>query len=402
MDNEALPASAPQGAIAAPELTPPPAIGAPAVAAPTPAPASPSERRALGLSALIAVLAIVLVTRPVGIGILLGTLTAFTMQPFYQRLRHRWRRPALAALACVAMTTLIFALSLLCFGYLLVGRGIVIVRSLMLAVGPGGLVRLTLDRLGRWLLHLGLSPERLADQLRELVSSVSGHLASLATLVAGATFASLLSFMFVVLSMYFVLQNWSSLTRRAEIMLPLNPRDTRALFDEFRRVGRSVLLGTVLTGLAQGVLAGLGYFVTRVPEAAFLGALTAVASLFPGVGTLLVWVPAGIYLILTGHGGFGIALLLYGATVVVLVSDYVIRPFLVGRESEVPPLLTFIALFGGLEAFGLVGLILGPVIMALAVALLRIYEREATLRRAAELGAPDPAGEGSQLEAPQP
>jgi predicted PurR-regulated permease PerM len=221
-------------------------------------------------------------------------------------------------------------------------------------------------------------------------------------MVAGATFASLLSFMFVILSMYFVLQNWSSLTRRAEIMLPLNPRDTRALFNEFRRVGRSVLLGTVLTGLAQGVLAGLGYFVTGVPEAAFLGALTAVASLMPGVGTLLVWVPAGIYLILTGHGGFGVALLLYGATVVVLVSDYVIRPFLVGRESEVPPLLTFIALFGGLEAFGLVGLILGPVIMALAVALLRIYEREATLRRAAELSAPDPAGEGSQLEAPQP
>jgi len=183
-----------------------------------------------------------------------------------------------------------------------------------------------------------------------------------------------------------VLQNWTTLARRAEIMLPLRPRDTRALFDEFRRVGRTVLLGTVLTGFAQGLLGAIGYLVTGVPEAAVLGALTTVASVLPGVGTLLVWVPAGLYLILTGHVGMGIAELIYGSVVVVGVSDYIIRPRLVSEHGNIPALLTFIALFGGLEVFGLVGLILGPVVISLAVALLRIYEREASARRAAELG----------------
>ena len=105
------------------------------------------------------------------------------------------------------------------------------------------------------------------------------------------------------------------------------------------------------------------------------------------VAGLLVWVPLGLYLILTGHVGLGIAELCYGAAVVVGLSDYIIRPHLVGGHTETPALLTFVALFGGLEVLGLPGLILGPVIMALAVALLRIYEREATLRRAAEVPA---------------
>lgn len=355
--------------------------------APDLAPASRSEQHALGIGALLATLAIVWVACPVGIGILLGTLTAFTLQPFYRRLRARWQRPVLAALLCVGATLLTIALGLFGFGYLLVGRGIDRVRDLVLALRPGGPVRHLLERLANWLSHLGLQPQRLADQIGEATASVSMRLASIATAVAGTTFASLLTIFFLILSMFFVLQNWTVLARRAEIMLPLRPRDTRALFDEFRRVGRTVLLGTVLTGLAQGILATIGFFITRVPDAPFLGALTTVASLVPGVGTLLVWVPVGLYLIFTGHVALGIVELVYGAAVVVGVSDYIIRPRLVGGHNEAPALLTFVALFGGLEVFGLIGLILGPVIVSLALALLRIYESEAALRRSADAAA---------------
>jgi predicted PurR-regulated permease PerM len=242
-----------------------------------------------------------------------------------------------------------------------------------------------LERLGRRVAHWGLQPQSLADRLGDAFAAFSGRLAGVATAVAGTTFESLLTIFFLLLSMYFVLQNWTLLARRAEIMLPLRPRDTRALFEEFRRVGRTVLLGTVLTGLAQGALATIGYLITGVPEAALFGALTTVASLVPGVGTLLVWIPLGLYLLFTGHVGMGIAELIYGAAVVVGISDYVIRPRLVSEQGKAPALLTFAALFGGLEVFGLIGLILGPVIMSLAVALLRIYEREAAIQRAAEI-----------------
>jgi predicted PurR-regulated permease PerM len=112
-----------------------------------------------------------------------------------------------------------------------------------------------------------------------------------------------------------------------------------------------------------------------VPKPVFLGIATALASLVPAVGTLLVWVPAGLYLFATGHPTLAIVLLVWGALVVVGFSDYVIRPRLVGEEG-MPPVLTFLSLFGGLETMGLAGLIAGPVIMALAVSVLRLYARE--------------------------
>jgi predicted PurR-regulated permease PerM len=186
-----------------------------------------------------------------------------------------------------------------------------------------------------------------------------------------------------MLTVHFILRDWQGIALRAQEILPLRPDYTRELFEEFRRVGRTTLLGTILTGLAQGVFATIGYAFARVPEPLFFGAATAVASLIPAVGTLLVWVPVGVVLILTGHTIAGIAELAWASITVVAISDYVIRPLLVGGEGEMPSLVTFIALFGGVEVLGLKGLILGPVVMSLAIAVLRLYAKETRALRAA-------------------
>jgi predicted PurR-regulated permease PerM len=145
---------------------------------------------------------------------------------------------------------------------------------------------------------------------------------------------------------------------------------------EFQQVGKEVFVGTVLTGLIQGVLAGVGYALGSAPEAGLLAALTALCSLVPAVGTLLVWVPLGLGLMLSGRVGAGVFELIWGALVIGVLSDYVIRPRLVGGGGHVPALMTFIALFGGVEVFGVIGIIIGPVIAAVALALLRTYDRE--------------------------
>jgi predicted PurR-regulated permease PerM len=229
--------------------------------------------------------------------------------------------------------------------------------------------------------RLGFSPEDILDKLREGAADVASSAAGIAEILAATTASATLGLFFATLTMYFILRDWTRLSERAQILLPLRPDYTRALFDEFRRVGRSTFLGTLVTGVAQGVLATIGYALASVPEAFFFGAITAVASLIPAVGTMLVWVPAGIVLIVTDHAVRGTFLLAWGLCVVVGVSDYVIRPRLVGSESATPALVTFAALFGGVEAFGLKGLILGPVLMSLAIAVLRLYGHEAELRR---------------------
>ena len=174
--------------------------------------------------------------------------------------------------------------------------------------------------------------------------------------------------------MYYVLRHWNEIVARAEIDLPLDPRHTRALFGQFRKVGGAVLRGTVVTGAVQGVFAGIGYWICGVPNPAFLGALTAAASIVPGIGTALVWLCVGAYLIATHHVAAGIIELTYSTLVVAVVTDYVIRPRLVGGAQGVPAILTFVSLFGGVEVFGIIGLIVGPVIVTLCVAVLKTYE----------------------------
>ena len=206
--------------------------------------------------------------------------------------------------------------------------------------------------------------------------SLGSRAAGLAAGVVDATFHGVLGLCFTGLATYYVLRHWAESVRRAEALLPIAPRHTRALLGQFRRVGSDVLRGTVVTGVLQGILAGFGYWVTGVPDPAFFGALTAAASLVPALGTLIVWVPAGLYLVGTGHPARGVLELLHGVLVVGIVTNYVIRPRLVVRSSGVPTVLTFVSLFGGIEVFGVIGLVVGPVIVTLCVAVLKTYEEE--------------------------
>ncbi len=353
-------------------------------------PSTSRQRRALALFALTGAIALVSVALPVGAGLLLGGFVGFSMQPVYERLTRRYR-PGSAAFACAAGSGAAIAGSLGALGYLFIERGAALVERLPALLARGGPVTRFVERAARQLVAVRLRPGEIDEKLNEHVAELASGVPGAAAMVASAALNALLTLFFMTITTYFVLRRWDRLVRRAELLLPLHPRHTRALFVQLRDVGRHVLVGTVLTGLAQGALAAVGYWATGAPQPGFFGALTAVASLVPAVGTLLVWAPIGAYLVATGHPVAGACELAYGALVVVGFSDYLLRPKLVGDEEAVPALLTFVALFGGVEVFGLIGLVLGPVIVTLAVAMLRTYYEEVAIRR---LGDEAPATRG--------
>ena len=259
--------------------------------------------------------------------------------------------------------------------YLMVSRGVVMAQSLLTSLGPEGSARGFIDHIGGRLGPLHISLGDLTNRLRDAAADLASRAALAAGVIAQAAMGGLLGLFFAVLTIYFVLRNWPVIERLAELMLPLDERHSHALLEEFRVVGRTTLLGTVLAGLLQGLLAAIDYWVAGIHEPAFFGALTAVASLVPAVGTLLVWIPAGLYLLATDHVAAAVFELVFGALIVVGFTDYIVRPRLVGGEGNLPVLLTFVALFGGVEVFGLVGLMLGPLLISMAVALLRIYAK---------------------------
>ncbi len=332
------------------------------------------QLRAFGYLALAATAALVCIALPIGVGLFLGVLLAFTLQPTYGRLRSRRWRAGPAALVCTLASTTVVGGVVSGLVALFITRGVTLAYEVPALLGPGGAIRVVADRNMATLRPLHLDPAAISAKLAGDAVALGSRAAGFAAEAAEATLGGLLTLFFMALAAYYVLRHWTEMVARAETMLPFEPRHTHALLDHFRDVGRKVLRGTVVTGIVQGVLAALGYALAGVPEPALFGALTAAASLAPAVGTLLVWVPAGLGLVVTGHAGAGVFLLVWSTLVVVVVPDYVIRPRLVGHEESVPSVLMFMSLFGGVEVFGLFGLVLGPVIVTLALAVLRTYE----------------------------
>jgi len=337
------------------------------------------ESRALGWLAAAAVAIVVWLALPFAVGLLLGTLTAFVVEPLYQRMSRRTGRPLLSALLCVIGTGAIVLAATFEFLSMFITRLSGFIKSAGTALQPGGPLSASASGATAWLARYGIDLASLSSKLQEGAGEIASRSAGIAAAAATGTFTLLLGLFFALLAMYVTLRYWRQMSAAAEKVSPLDPAHTREVLGEFRRAGRATLSGTVVTGLAQGVLAGIGYWMSGVPEPAFFGAATAVASLIPGVGFHDLYDNIVGYLMFTGHTGRAILELAWCSATVIGVSDYVIRPALVGDE-DTPAILTFIALFGGLEIFGISGLIVGPILMSIAVATLRLYAREAGRR----------------------
>jgi predicted PurR-regulated permease PerM len=331
--------------------------------------------RALGWLTLAAVAAILWLARPFLSALLLGTLLAFMLEPLYQRLIAHGMQRSIASLMTVLLSAALVVVGLAIFVSLFVKRAILFTSTLRDQLRADGALSVRFEALSGWLGHLGISAADVTEKLQAGAGAIASNLGGMAGTFATGTFSLLLGLLFAMLAMHLVLRNWDRIVKALVSIAPLPPKYTKELLAEFHRVGRMTIFGAVMTGLVQGVLAAVGYWICGVPEPLFFGMATALVSLIPAVGTMLIWVPAGIYLFFVSHPGRGILELVWGALMVVVLSDYVIRPKLVGG-SEMPALLAFVALFGGVEAFGIPGLITGPVLMSLALAVLRIYARE--------------------------
>ena len=181
----------------------------------------------------------------------------------------------------------------------------------------------------------------------------------------------------MLLAFYFLLVDGPLLIRWLWNVSPLQARQTEELLREFHRVATGSIVGNLATALVQGVLAGIGFALFGVGHAVFFGMLVALASFVPVIGTAIVWVPAVLVLLLSDRTGAAIGLAAWCAIGVVGV-EHLAKPFILRATSggEMHTGLMFLALLGGLEVFGLLGVILGPLIVSFFVSLMRMIERE--------------------------
>ena len=171
---------------------------------------------------------------------------------------------------------------------------------------------------------------------------------------------------------FFFLKNGPEWVAQVKKAVPLVPEHTERLFNIAARTINAVFRGVLLTAAIQGLLAGIGYGAAGAGTPLLLASMTFIAALIPFVGPIAVWLPTAIVIFMEGRVIAAIGLALWGALVVSLV-DNVLRPYFIGREVRLSLLWVFLAMLGGLKLFGFLGLVIGPITLALAMACFRIY-----------------------------
>jgi predicted PurR-regulated permease PerM len=218
--------------------------------------------------------------------------------------------------------------------------------------------------------------ERLGFDLKGLmlaaVNTVSSFMVENLKGVARNVLTFSIDFLLTAFTLFFFLRDGTGIVQGVQTLLPLERAQTELLFARLYEAVSAVVRGTLVTALAQGALGALGYWFFGVPFPVFLGVATSLLSLLPVGGSALVWIPAAIYLLLTGSWLRG-ALLVAWSALAVSTADNVLKPLLMAGRTNLPTLFLFFGMLGGLELFGVIGFVLGPVLLVMLATFLEMY-----------------------------
>lgn len=214
--------------------------------------------------------------------------------------------------------------------------------------------------------------EQIVTRAAALAETAGNALVRNLSAITGGTFGFLLGFFVLLYAMFFFLIGGRATLDRVLSYIPLPSADKERLAGRFLSVARATLKGTLVVGLVQAVLTGLALWIAGIGAAAFWATIVFVLSVLPGIGAPIVWVPAVIYLAATGRIGAAIALAAWCAAVVGTI-DNLLRPRLVGEDTQMPDLLILVSTLGGITLFGAAGLIVGPIVAALFITVWEIY-----------------------------
>ena len=312
--------------------------------------------------------------------LLLAGIFSGLARPVYRRLnRLLGQRPALASAATLAILVMVVLIPLGIFLGIVTAQAIKVGQSVSPWVQaqvnqPAAFSELLrhipfYDKVAELILPYH---ETILRKAGELVGTLSRFLIGSLRSVTVVTVQFLFMLFVLLYSMFFFLMDGERLLGKILYYLPLEDRDEQRMLDKFTSVTRATLKGTAVIGLIQGTLAGAAFAVVGIPSAVFWGTVMAVLSIIPGIGAGLVWGPAALILAAGGHWTKSIALALFCGLVVGGLDNF-LRPRLLGKDTQMHELMILFSTLGGIAMFGVLGVIIGPIIAALFVTVWEIY-----------------------------
>jgi len=329
---------------------------------------------------------IAIIFAPFLVPVLWAVIIARMSNSLYLKLVHLLAgRDRLAASLLTFATMFLVVFPMVSLTFLLIQETAIAYRSVVEWVQAGGMRQLP-EYIGK----IPLGGRFIQEQLGTFVMEGSGYESSIVdgTKTVGAfVFAQMsglardalsvtVDFSIMLFALFFFYKDGRDLFWRLYHLLPLEERHKQKVFARLDRTLAAVVKGVLTTALMQGVLAGGAYVVLGAPFPLVLAAVSALFSLLPVGGTALVWVPVAGYLLWSGPIWKGIAMAAWGALVVVGLVDNFLKPLLIGHGTQLPTLFLFFSIVGGLAAYGFIGVFFGPILLAILLTAIQIYEEE--------------------------
>lgn len=366
-----------------------PDVSSPGLQGPLPAVDVSFKERPLAIIVFAALALLILwatwqIVAPFAAPLLMALVIVTFSYRWYQKLTVRMGgRRNLAALVMVLAITLIIVIPSTLLGLMLVQQATHLVQTLSVdeirgyfdprRLGP------VVSLLQRFVPGFDPTTVRVDEMLVGAVRQISAWVAMRGSAIFAGAAGLFFGFIMMLLASFYLYVEGENLGRQLMYLSPLPDEYDREMFIKFHGVIDATFRGQILTALAQGLLTGIGLAISGIQGAVFWGTIAALFAIIPVAGAFLVWFPAAIYLFLKAYNvgggyGWGIFLLIWGVAVVSLV-DNIIRPWAMRSGLDMNAIVLFFAILGGLIAFGISGLILGPLVFALLVTVLDMYRR---------------------------
>lgn len=315
--------------------------------------------------------------------ILWAVIVAILFEPSYRRLLGfiPGRRNSAALLTLLLILTLVILPAVLLAAALVNEAAIVYQRIQSGAIDPERILVAFQSGIPSWLSEgldrLGIGNIAAAKEMFGGGAAAGVHaVLGQALSIGQGVFDLFVKLMVMLYLAFFLIRDGETIQERVSAAIPLQTDHLQLLVERFIVVVRATIKGSIVVAILQGLIGGIVLWALGIEAALLWGVLMGAASLLPAVGTGLVWVPMALYLFLSGSIWQGIVLVVCGLFVIGMV-DNVVRPVLVGRETRIPDYVVLITTLGGLQIFGLHGIVIGPVIAAMFIA---VWDIAATMR----------------------
>src|SRR5580698_68667 len=345
-------------------------------------PVSPSFYSRVFALTVAAVLgyALVLIFLPFLVPMTWAAFLAFLLFPLNRRLRKRFKGKTLAAGVLTVLAPIVILLPLSALSVKFVSQISALLKGLQKSASDMDIKSFSdlqqfpwIARINTWLQeHADISAEQVQDWLLSGTREVAQRAASWGGSLFLGALGSLLAFAIMLFLLFFFLQDGDEMIARTRRLIPMDEDRKQRLFTQLSAVTRAIVYGTTVTALLQGLFIGIGFAIVGLPSPVVFGVLAALLSLLPVGGSALVWIPAVIWLFFEKHWGWGIFLLAWGSALSGL--DNVVRPILISGRARISALAVFVGVLGGIPAFGAIGVIAGPVVLSLVLALIEFAE----------------------------